>query len=100
MKYNRKFEDNESSFNNLNSFNSADQYLELNERKRIMAETLSKLDEPCHSILKLFYFDSYSMEAIATALNYKNADVVKSQKLRCINELRERINMKYKREDL
>ena len=49
---------------------------------------LQDLKEPCKSILKLFYYELLSMKEIAEKLGYKNDSVVKSQKNRCIEQLR------------
>jgi RNA polymerase sigma factor (sigma-70 family) len=74
--------------------------LMLSERQRLVGDLLNKLGEPCRSILELFYFKSYAMDAIASELNYKNENVVKSQKLRCITELKKMVKTRYSREDI
>jgi RNA polymerase sigma-70 factor (ECF subfamily) len=56
------------------------------EKVRLLIE---KMQEPCFSILKMFYYLGYSMEVIATRMSYKNENVAKSQKLRCINKLKQ-----------
>ncbi len=68
--------------------------IELNERQLWVKDLLAKLGEPCLSILRLYYYRSYSMEAIAHELGYKNENVVKSQKLRCIKTLKEQVHQK------
>lgn len=63
-----------------------------NHRNRLIdkvAEVATSLKEPCRSILKLYYYENLGMDKIAEALNYKNADTVKSQKLRCMKYLEE-----------
>ena len=62
------------------------------EKKNYISQVLRELGEPCYSILRLYYYDNFSMESIANHLNYKNEKVVKSQKLRCIKALKERIS--------
>lgn len=52
---------------------------------------MSKIGNPCYQLLKLYYYDGYSMEAIAREIGSKNANVVKAQKARCINELKRMI---------
>ncbi|MDX2430319.1 MAG: sigma-70 family RNA polymerase sigma factor [Bacteroides sp.] len=54
-----------------------------------VAELTIKMKEPCKSILKHYYYENLSMDQIAEALNYKNANTVKSQKLRCMKYLEE-----------
>ena len=47
------------------------------------------MEEPCKSILKYYYYENFSMNKIAEAMKYKNANTVKSQKLRCMKYLEE-----------
>ena len=70
--------------------------LELSERQQWIKKLMGSLGEPCLSILRLFYYRSFSMEAIARELGYKNENVVKSQKLRCIKALKEKVLQKEK----
>ena len=51
---------------------------------------IKAIQEPCKTILKLFYYESLSMKEIAERLNYKNDQVVKTQKNRCVEQLRKR----------
>jgi len=74
--------------------------MESDDRKKIVMNLLEKLGEPCRSILRLYYFKSYSMESIAECLNYKSDDVVKTQKSRCLNELKKQVKAIYKKDDL
>ena len=53
-----------------------------------MARLLNKLGEPCQQLLTLFYFNNYTMESIAETMGYKNDKVAKSQKVRCLKELK------------
>jgi RNA polymerase sigma-70 factor (ECF subfamily) len=52
-----------------------------------IAELAVTMNEPCRSILKHYYYENLSMEKIAEIMNYKNADTVKSQKVRCMKYL-------------
>ena len=49
---------------------------------------VNNMGEPCASLLAKFYFDNSSMETIAQALRYKNADSAKTQKNKCMTKLR------------
>ncbi len=90
--YRFKRERKEMNFEDL----SESEYLEspawesLNRSPRAQAvsKAMVMLGEPCLSILKMFYYQTFSMEVIATRLNYKNEQVVKSQKVRCMQHLR------------
>ncbi len=100
IKYDQRFDHQADPLDNLATNNLAMQEFEVTDRHRLIIKHLGLLGEPCSSILKLFFYDAFSMEAIAQNLNYKNADVVKSQKLRCINELRKKIKSHFGQEDL
>ncbi|MCC5921474.1 MAG: sigma-70 family RNA polymerase sigma factor [Cyclobacteriaceae bacterium] len=65
------------------------QLIEKNDDQLHLIKIIKSIGEPCYSILKHFYFDSFSMESIAERLGYKNENVVKSKKLQCLNKLRE-----------
>ena len=59
------------------------------ERIDLVIKAFESLDEPCYSILKLFYYQRLTMDEIAEVLNYKNRDTVKSQKSRCMKKIKE-----------
>ena len=88
LKYNQRFTDQSDEFDHVINENDLEREIIVDEKRQLVMGQLKRMGEPCHSILKLFYYDAFSMEAIANRLNYKNQDVVKSQKLRCIKELR------------
>ena len=49
-------------------------------------KALNALGGKCLEILKLFYYEKFSMEKIAEKLGYKNVDTVKTQKYKCIEQ--------------
>lgn len=53
------------------------------EEARIVQEALDRLGEPCRTLLILFYWEEQTMEQIAVALNFANADTAKSKKYQC-----------------
>lgn len=60
---------------------------ESNELKdQWLDKTLNALGGKCLEILKLFYYEKFSMEQIAEKLGYKNVDTVKTQKYKCIEQ--------------
>ncbi len=59
----------------------------LNPRAKKILEKLHQMQDPCRSILYAFYFQGRSMSNIAEDLEYGNANVVKSQKYRCMKKL-------------
>jgi RNA polymerase sigma-70 factor (ECF subfamily) len=53
----------------------------------LLKKRLNELEEKCRQLL-LMWADSYSDKEIATALEYKTSDVVKTSRLRCLQKLR------------
>ncbi len=64
---------------------------ELTDRQILVRNQIGVMADPCKSILKMFYYLGYSMEVIAARMAYKNEDVAKSQKMRCLKKLKQRI---------
>lgn len=67
------------------------------DRKKMVMQVFEKFGEPCKSILRLFYFNALPMSEIARELNYKNENVVKSQKVRCMGELKRLVKEKLRK---
>ena len=61
----------------------------LSDRQERIRALVKRMDEPCHSILYMFYYLGYSMEIIATRMEYKSEDVAKTLKSRCIKKIKE-----------
>lgn len=59
------------------------------EALEIIIQKIKELKEPCYSILMMFYFKKMSYLLIAEQLNYKTEKVVKNQKYRCLQKLKE-----------
>lgn len=53
------------------------------EDARIIHEALTTLGEPCKTLLMLYYWEEQTMEQIAVALSFANADTAKSKKYQC-----------------
>jgi RNA polymerase sigma factor (sigma-70 family) len=54
---------------------------------KLLREKLNLLEEKCRQLL-LYWGDNYSDREIASLLQYKTADVVKTSRLRCMERLR------------
>ena len=67
----------------------------LNDRQRFVAGLMEKIGEPCKTILRLFYFKGFDMHAIAERMNYKDENVAKTQKLRCLTTLKHMLRNQY-----
>jgi RNA polymerase sigma factor (sigma-70 family) len=71
---------------------AADQEPDLTESQLQMLErALAEGSDKCRELLVRFYYRRQSMEQIAQALGYSNADTVKTTKNRCMSYLREKI---------
>jgi len=57
-------------------------------------EAIEKLGDRCRRIIVLFYYQSYSIEALMHELEYKNENVVRSHKSRCLRNLKDLIKRK------
>lgn len=53
----------------------------------LMTQCLEKLTEPCKNIITLYYYKRLKISQIAERLEYKNENVVKVQKKRCMDYL-------------
>ncbi len=61
---------------------------ELSDRQRKVRDSILKMEEPCKTILRMFYYLGYSMDVIAARMEYKSKDVAKTQKSRCLKKLK------------
>jgi len=63
----------------------------LTKEQRLIRKCFDQLGERCKSILSLFYYQSYNLDEIQEILKYSNKKVLKSQKSRCIRQLKDLI---------
>lgn len=63
----------------------------LNNLQKNILKLLEKMRNPCRAIIYSFYYKGWTMQEIAEEMGYRNARVVKSQKVRCIGTLRKRV---------
>jgi RNA polymerase sigma factor (sigma-70 family) len=54
----------------------------------LVEKILQALEEPCKSLLTMYYFNNYSLTHIAEILGYKNQGVVKKKKCLCLKSIR------------
>jgi len=59
--------------------------------KKDVFELVNEMGEPCKSMLEKFYLHNMNMESIAKFIGYKNANVTKSKKKRCLDYLRKQL---------
>ncbi len=64
---------------------------ELTNKQQLLKKSFGLLGEKCQQILTLFYFRGFNLEEITTHLGYNHKDVVKSQKSRCLKNLKDKM---------
>ena len=67
----------------------------LTKEQQLLKKYYDQLGDRCKSILNLFYYQGYSLDEIRSILNYSNKKVLKSQKSRCIKQLKDMVNKHY-----
>jgi len=58
------------------------------ELQLIIISNIKKLNKDCRQILELFYKNGMFLNEIAQKMNYKNEQIVKNKKYRCLNYLK------------
>lgn len=62
---------------------------ETNLQIEMLQNGFKKLGEQCRKVLQLFYYEEKKLDEIQNLLGYTNKDVLKSQKSRCLKQLKE-----------
>ncbi len=74
--------------------------LEVHEKRQqdfnLMEQALSRIGEPCKSLLEAYYVHKKQMTQIATEFGYTNADNAKTQKYKCLVRLKKLFFAQYK----
>ena len=65
----------------------------------MMDVAISKLGEPCKSLIEAFYLQKKNMQEIADDFGYTNADNAKNQKYKCLMRLKKIFFTHYKNGD-
>lgn len=77
-----------------------DEDLELHEKHNtdfiLMEKAMSKIGEPCKSLLDAYYIQKKNMQEIAADFGYTNADNAKTQKYKCLVRLKKLFFAQYK----
>lgn len=63
-----------------------------NKLELLLQKGFASLGKKCKEVLRLFYYRGFTIDEISKKLDYKDKNVVKSQKSRCIKQLKEKIN--------
>lgn len=67
---------------------------ELTNQQKLLKEYFNKLGDRCKKVLNLFYYQGYTLDEITEVLNYSSKKVLKSQKSRCVKQLKDFVNKK------
>jgi RNA polymerase sigma factor (sigma-70 family) len=62
----------------------------------VMETAMSKIGEPCKSLLEAYYIQKKHMQEIAADFGYTNADNAKTQKYKCLMRLKKLFFAQYK----
>lgn len=62
---------------------------ETNLQVALLQKAMQKLGEQCKKVLRLFYYEEKKLDEIQEELGYSNKDVLKSQKSRCLKQLKD-----------
>ena len=62
-------------------------YLE-RERDRQLAQFMGQLGEDCQTVLRYAFYEEWSAKQIAEAMNYKNEQIARNKKFKCLQKLR------------
>ncbi len=77
-----------------------DDDLEFHEKRQqdfmIMEAAMSRIGEPCKSLLEAYYIQKKQMQQIASEFGYTNADNAKTQKYKCLVRLKKLFFAQYK----
>jgi RNA polymerase sigma factor (sigma-70 family) len=85
---------------NVEDILSVDEDLGLHEKHNadfvLMETAMSKIGEPCKSLLDAYYIQKKNMQEIAADFGYTNADNAKTQKYKCLLRLKKLFFAQYK----
>lgn len=61
---------------------------------------VQQMQEPCNTVLTLYYWEQRTMEEIARKMNYSGAQVAKNRKLICMRKLKSTLYKRFVSEGL
>jgi RNA polymerase sigma factor (sigma-70 family) len=88
------------NLDNIEETVPVEEELETHEKKNadfiLMETAMSKIGEPCKSLLDAYYIQKKHMQEIAADFGYTNADNAKTQKYKCLMRLKKLFFAQYK----
>ena len=91
IEFDRGIEFDEKSFD----FDVDFSHEKLTNEQRILKKCFDQLGDRCKSVLRLFYYQGYTLDEITDILNYSDKKVLKSQKSRCLKQLKDLAKKSY-----
>ena len=89
-----------SLIENVEETVAVEEDLEMHEKHNadfiLMETAMSKIGEPCKSLLDAYYLQKKNMQEIAADFGYTNADNAKTQKYKCLVRLKKLFFAQYK----
>lgn len=76
-------------FSNLEYVDESYNEDENNIQVILLQHAFNKLGDQCRKVLQLFYYEEKNLDEIQKILEYSNKDVLKSQKSRCLKQLKD-----------
>lgn len=76
-------------FSNLEYVDENYEEEENNIQVILLQKAFTKIGEQCRKVLQLFYYEEKNLDEIQEELGYSNKDVLKSQKSRCLKQLKD-----------
>ena len=73
---------------NATQIENLELFSEPTPKQKQVAKLLLQLGEPCKTILELYYYYNWDLKDIALRMEYNNANVVKTQKARCVKRFK------------
>lgn len=65
------------------------------EKQQVLKSAFTELGIKCKKVLELYYYEGLTLDEIQDYLGYSSKDVLKSQKSRCLRQLKEFVAKKY-----
>ena len=85
---------------NIEEVVAVDDDMEVHEKRNndfiLMENAMSKIGEPCKTLLEAYYIKKKHMQEIAADFGYTNADNAKTQKYKCLMRLKKIFFAQYK----
>jgi RNA polymerase sigma factor (sigma-70 family) len=85
---------------NIEETVAVDDDMEVHEKRNndfiLMENAMSKIGEPCKTLLEAYYIQKKHMQEIAADFGYTNADNAKTQKYKCLMRLKKIFFAQYK----